>query len=167
MELKWADHLSVGNAMIDSDHKNLIVVVNRVNGAIKARNRAALSAAVELLDTYMLIHTQNEEKIAASVNYPFAQDKLAQLQLMAEMKYMINKLEAVYGVWPDNLLNMYSRYLNDWISGHIINTNMKMKPALKAYPYDFIPNRSPDSNSLQTAMILPIGSYIDPRPPIW
>lgn len=166
MELTWADHLSVGNAMIDSDHKNLIDVVNRVKEAIMTRDRAALSLTVELLDAYMQIHTQNEEKIAASVNYPFAQDKLAQQQLRDEMAYMMNKLESVFD-WPDNLLNMYSRYLDGWMNDHIIKTNMQLKPALKAYPYDFIPNRNPGSCSLQTAMILPIRTYTDPVPPIW
>ena len=167
MGLTWSEQLSIGNAMIDSDHKNLIVAINRVENAIKAKDRAVLSMAFELFDAYMHIHTQNEEKISDAIKYPFAQDKLAQQQLMDEMKYMIKKLEAIYTAWPDNLLQMYSRFLAGWMTDHIVKTNMQMKQALQAYPYDFIPGKSPGSYSLQTAMVLPIGSYIDPRPPIW
>lgn len=167
MGLTWSEQLSVGNAMIDSDHKNLIAAINRVEDAIKKEDRAALSTAFELFDAYMHIHTQNEEKISEAVNYPFAQDKLAQQQLMDEMRYMINKLEGICSAWPDNLPKMYSRFLTGWMTDHIIKTNMQMKRALQNYPYDFIPGKNPGSYTLQTAMILPIGRYIESRPPVW
>lgn len=164
MCIKWSEQLSIGNAMIDSDHKNLIVVIKRVEDAIKAGDRVALSKSFELLDAYMRIHVQNEEKIAEAVNYPFAQDKLAQQQLMDELKYMINKLAAICDDWPDNILTMYSRYLAGWMTDHITKTNMQMKPALLAFPYDFIPGKAADSYSFQSTMVLPIVSYIDSRP---
>ena len=167
MSIKWSEHLSIGNAMIDSDHKNLIVVVNRLEDAIKAGDRVALSKSFELLDAYMRIHTQNEEKIAEAINYPFAQDKLALHQLMDEMKYMIKKLADTYGDWPDNILEMYSRFLAGWMTDHITKTNMQMKPALQAYPYEFIPGKAADSYSFQSTMILPIISYIDSKPPAY
>jgi len=167
MGIKWSEQLSVGNEMIDSDHKNLIVVINRVEDAINSGDRAALSKAFELLDAYMRIHTQNEEKIAEAVNYPFDQDKMVQQQLMDEMKYMIKKLESIYSSWPENILEMYSRFLAGWMTDHIIKTNMQMKPLLLAYPYDFIPGKSADSYSFQTAMILPIISYIDSKPTVY
>lgn len=167
MGLKWSEYLSVGNAMIDSDHKNLLVVINRLEDAIRARDRESLTKAFELLETYMHIHTQNEEKIAEAVNYPFAQDKLAQLQMMDEMKYMINKLESIFGAWPDNIQEMYSRFLADWMNDHILKTNKQMKPVLQAYPYDFIPGKNADSYTFQTSMILPIVSYIESKPLVY
>lgn len=165
MGLAWSVSLSVGNAMLDSDHKNLIAVVNRVEDAVATGDRAAVSTAFALLEAYMRIHTQNEEKIAAAVNYPFADDRMAQRQLMDEMKYMMNKLQSVSGAWPDNLLQMYSRYLTGWITDHIVKTNRQLKAALKAYPYDFIPGKTPVSSTLQPAMILSSVSHIDPRAP--
>lgn len=139
MGLNWADHLSVGNGLIDSDHKNLIVVVNRLEDAINARDRAALSKSYKLFDTYIVIHFRNEERIAAAINYPFAQNKFEQRQLMHEMRYMIEELESNIGHWPDSLLERYTRFLRCWMTDHIIKTDMKMKSALQAYPYDFGP----------------------------
>lgn len=139
MGLTWNDHLSIGNATIDSDHKNLIIVVNRVKEAIMARDRDALSKSFELLDTYIAIHFRNEEKIAEAINYPFAQNKLEQKQLIYEMKYMIRGLELNMGHWPDSLVDRYSRFLSGWMADHIIKTDMKMKPYLQAHPYDFSP----------------------------
>lgn len=167
MGLAWSVNLSVGNAMLDSDHKNLIAVINRVEDAVATADRTAVSTAFELLEAYMRIHMQNEEKIATAVQYPFAADRMTQRQLMDEMKYMINKLQAVSGAWPDNLLKMYSRYLTGWMTDHIVKTNMHLKAALKAYPYDFIPGKNPSSYALQTAMVLPVGAYTDPGAPVW
>lgn len=140
MALTWAEHLSVGNAVIDSDHRNLMVVVNSVESAIGTRNRAALTKSFELLDTYMDLHFRNEEKIAEAIKFPFAQSRFEHRQLMHEMRYMKEKLESDFSHWPDRLLDQYSRFLDGWMTDHIIKTDMKMKPALQAYPYAFCPD---------------------------
>ena len=139
MCLNWAEHLSVGNRIIDSDHKNLIVVVNRLANAIRSRDRAALAKTFELLDTYMSVHFRNEEKIAEAIEFPFEKNKVDQRQLMHEMRYMVRELESMDSYWPDHLLHKYSRFLSSWLIDHIIKTDMKMKPALQAYPYEFRP----------------------------
>lgn len=140
MELFWADYLSVGNGVIDSDHRNLIAVINRVEQAITARDRDALAKAFWLLDSCMYIHFKNEEKIAEAVNFPFAKNGTEHQQLMHEMRHMLKKLESVYSFWPDDLVHTYSSFLNGWIADHIIKTDMQMKPALLAYPYDLKPD---------------------------
>lgn len=139
MGLTWAEHLSVGNAIIDSDHKNLIVVVNSVECAIVTRDRTALSKSFELLDTYMDIHFRNEERIAEAIKFPFAQNRFEHMQLMHDMRHMKERLESNFYYWPNSLLDQYSRFLNSWMTDHIVKMDMKMKPALQAYPYNFRP----------------------------
>lgn len=85
MGLAWAEHLSVGNEMIDSEHKNLIVAVNSVEEAIGTGDRDALSRSFDLLDTCMYTHFRNEEKIAEAVKFPFAQNRLEHGHLLKEM----------------------------------------------------------------------------------
>lgn len=139
MGLIWAEHLSVGNGLIDSDHRNLIVVVNSLEQAIGTRDRTAVSNSYQLLDTYMVIHFRNEEKIAEAIKYPFARNRFEHQQLMHEMRYRIEELCSNVGHWPDGLLSRYSNFLSCWMTDHIIKTDMKMKPALQAYPYEFKP----------------------------
>lgn len=140
MGLVWAEYLSVGNEMIDAEHKNLIVVVNSVEQAIGTGDRAALSKAFDLLDTYMHIHFRNEERIAEAANIPFAQNKLEHRHLLKEMRYMREELETRNGIWPDDLVKKYSRFLSGWMTDHIIKEDMQLKPALQNYPYDFKPD---------------------------
>lgn len=139
MEIAWNDDLSVGNALIDSDHKNLIVVVNRVQHAIASGDHDALSKSFDLLETYMIIHFKNEEKIAEMVNFPFAHNKSEHVQLINEMNKMRNLLESTNGKWPEHMVKMYSHYLSDWMVDHVMNEDMLLKPVLKTYPYDLKP----------------------------
>lgn len=140
MKLAWAEYLSVGNDLIDSDHKQLIAAVNNVAQAIETRDRAALSKAYKFLNILMSVHFANEEKIAKAVNIPFDANNLHHLQLMDEIKYMINKLDNLQSIWPDHVVKMYSRFLNEWVIKHIVEDDMKMKHVLETYPYNFISN---------------------------
>lgn len=140
MGVTWDNDLSVGNALIDSDHKNLLVVVNRVEHDIRSRDRAAFSKSFALLDFYMQVHFRNEEKIAGAVNFPFNHNKIEHLQILHEMNNIKNILDAANGIWPDHMVEMYSHYLSDWMCNHIINEDMLLKPVLQTYPYDFKPD---------------------------
>lgn len=139
MALTWAEYLSVGNALIDSDHKNLIIMINNIERAIGGRDPAELSKTIESFATYMHIHSRNEEQIAEAINFSLARNRLEHQQLIYEIRCMLENLDTRNGVWPDNLVKRYSIYLNDWLMDHIIKKDMQMKPALQNYPYDFKP----------------------------
>lgn len=139
MALIWEEYLSVGNAMIDSDHKNMIAMINKIEHTIGRRDPAELSTAIGAFATYMHVHLRNEEQIAEAVKFPLAQNKLEHQQLMYEIRCLMENLVPGNGSWPANLATECSRYLNDWMMDHIIKKDMQMKPALQNYSYDFIP----------------------------
>lgn len=140
MRLAWADNLSVGNALIDAEHQNLIVAVNSVEHLLGTRDRVALSKAMDLLDTYMRIHFRNEEKIAEAVKFSFTQNKLEHRKLLKEMRSLREELEASNGNWSDELVSKYYGFLSTWMTDHILNEDMQLKPVLEKYPYDFKPD---------------------------
>ncbi len=135
----WTDELSVGNASIDADHKKLIVMVNGVEAMIKARDGFALSQALEQLEHHLYAHFVNEEKVAQAVNFPFDQNKLEHQYVLKEFQHMKKELIAKNGIWSDGAAEHYSHFLSDWITDHVINEDMLMKPVLQTYPYDFKP----------------------------
>lgn len=142
MELVWTEKLSVGNAIIDSEHRNLISMVNDVSFGIKYRDGSALSQAFKLLEHWLCAHFANEEKIAQAVNFHFAQHKLAQQHSLKELQYMRDELVAKGGMWSDSAVEHFTRSLKNWlIDGHIVNLDMLMKPALQNYDYNFWPGR--------------------------
>jgi hemerythrin len=69
MSLMWREQLSVGNVVIDNDHKHLIDIINRVEESLVAKNRTGLLAALESLSKYSQEHFVREEKIAKAAGY--------------------------------------------------------------------------------------------------
>lgn len=136
----WTDDLSVGNATIDADHKKLIVMVKGVEAMIKARDSFALAQALEQLEHHLYVHFVNEEKIAQAVNFPFGKNKMEHQYVLKEFQHMKDELIAKEGMWFDGAAEYYSHFLSDWITDHVLNEDMLMKPVLQNYPYDFKPD---------------------------
>ena len=67
MGLQWRDQLSVGNDLIDGDHKYLIDIINKVEVSMKANNRAELMALLDELGHYGKTHFEREELVAKAV----------------------------------------------------------------------------------------------------
>lgn len=135
----WEAYLSVGNAMIDSDHKNLILLINEIEHAIGRRDCAELSRAMEAFVAHIHIHLRNEEQMAKAIKFPLAYNGLECEQLMYEIGCLMENLDSIEDAWPDNLVKKYSQFLNDWMMDHIIQENMQMKLVLQNFPYDLKP----------------------------
>ncbi|MDO8813425.1 MAG: hemerythrin domain-containing protein [Gallionella sp.] len=140
MKLAWTNQLSIGNAVIDSDHKNLIARINGIVHAIKTRDRHAMPQVFEALENWLHIHFENEERIARAVNFDFSGHKQAQRHSLRELRHMRDGLIARKGLWHDSVADHSVNFLKSWmIDGHIVNLDMQMKPALQAFGYKFWP----------------------------
>ncbi|APW45341.1 bacteriohemerythrin [Rhodoferax antarcticus] len=70
MSLEWCEQLSVGNDLIDVDHKHLIGLVNRAEQSLKSRNRVDLDSVLQDLASYARIHFAREELVAKAAGFP-------------------------------------------------------------------------------------------------
>ncbi len=141
MWLKWTKQLSVGNAVIDSDHKNLISVVNNVRNSIRTRNAFLLVDAFVHLEDWLWIHFENEERIAQAVNFEFSGHKQEQQYALRELQHLRDELVGKGGIWSDGAVKHFNSFLENWmIDDHIVRRDMQMKPALQAHDYTFWPS---------------------------
>lgn len=138
--LAWDEKLSVGNATIDSEHKNLIVLVNNLSSIIKEKDCALLLQAFEQLEHSLCEHFDNEELIAKAVSFDFTKNKLEHEKVLKELRKMRDEIVALNGVWSNRTAKQYSEFLSDWITGHVLEEDMLMKPVLQTYNYNFLPN---------------------------
>ena len=139
-KLAWTSEFSVGNAVIDAEHKNLISMVNDITHAIRARDCAALVQAFEMLESWLHIHFKNEEQIALATKFDFSNHKAKQQYGLKELQHMRDELVGKDGVWSDGTVEHFTRSLKYWmIDKHILELDMQMKPVLQGYPYDFMP----------------------------
>lgn len=141
MELAWTEHLSVGNAIIDSYHKKLITMINGAEYMIKERDSFALTEAFDLIEHWLRVHFVSEENIAQAVNFPFAQHNLEHESALKALYLIRDVIASKNGVWDEDTAEHYSEFLIDWLANHILMEDMLMKPVLQTYPFDFNPER--------------------------
>ena len=137
MGLEWREQLSVGNDLIDSDHKYLIEVINNAELSLKAKDRAGLTKALDSLAKYSTTHFSREETIATAVGYPKAE------HLHASHALLITKLDhakqEIGDVWTDAAGDFFGVFLREWLVNHVIKEDMLMKPYLKKHSPRFDP----------------------------
>jgi len=139
METAWTKQLSVGNAFIDSEHQNLVVMIDRIESMIKAKDTSSLPQELEQFEHCLCAHFINEERLARAVNFPFAKNKQEHILVLKEFQRMKDELLAKKGVWADSTAKHYSNFLSDWLTDHVVREDMLMKPVLQTYDYKFWP----------------------------
>jgi hemerythrin len=136
----WSEQLSVGNAILDSEHRNLISKINNLLRMIEAGDAAALPEAFEQLETWLLVHFENERMFAQSINVDFEQHDLAHQRLLNELRHLKGESTANNRTWPGSKTKQHYKALHDWLIGHITESDMQMKPAFENCQYDYIPS---------------------------
>lgn len=140
MYLTWTEQLSVGNLIVDTEHRNLMSVVGDVADAIRDGRSPALMRAFDLPEQFLSVHFEHEEEIARVIKFPFGQHKLAQQYSLKELQLMRDELVDRDGIWPDGAVEHFSQSLKKWmIDDHIIKRDMLMKPVLQKLDYGFWP----------------------------
>ena len=139
MKLIWTKQLSVGNAVIDSDHKNLIAIINDIKRVIGTKDHSAISQAFEFLEGWLCVHFKNEEKIALAAYLDFSKYKQAQHYSLKELQHLRDELVAKQGIWSESATRHYSDFLMRWMNEHINKVDMPMKPRLQTLDYLFWP----------------------------
>lgn len=139
MALLWRKHLSVGNALLDSEHKNLVGMVNSIEYAVYKKDMASLLKAIKAFKDDAGAHFANEARFARALNSDFEGHELAHRHLLKELQQTVDELDIRSGGWPDYVMDYYPQFLRDWLIEHITGEDMKMKPVLQSHPYDFEP----------------------------
>ncbi|MBI5889703.1 MAG: bacteriohemerythrin [Nitrosomonadales bacterium] len=140
MSLVWREQLSVGNDVIDADHKYLIGIVNRVESSLATRNRSGLAAALDDLSQYSTVHFDREEKIAAAVGYAQVPHLNESHQaLLAKLDQVKGEINAMGAEWSAEAVDNFTAFLRNWLIDHVIKEDLLMKPVLQKYSPSFDP----------------------------
>ncbi|HRD66430.1 MAG TPA: bacteriohemerythrin [Candidatus Competibacter sp.] len=121
--ISWSDELSVGLQEIDEQHKILIILINRLfNEAILHKaDKAVISAILEELVQYTIVHFTVEESLFRIFDYPDIEthqahhDKLKQEALNFQKRFES-------GVTIDIEL---MHFLKKWLTHHIMMDDKK------------------------------------------
>ena len=123
MALAWSEDLSVGNAVIDSEHKDLIDMVNNIARVIREKDSSAMPQVFEQLEERLCSHFVNEEKIAQATNFPFIQNEREHKYVLKSLHLIrdaVSAMAAKNGMWAEDAAEHYSEFLSDWLTNHVI-----------------------------------------------
>lgn len=137
MGLQWRDQLSVGNDLIDTDHRYLLEIINKAEVSIAENNRIKLTEVLDELVSYGKAHFEREELVAKAVGYPKA-DQLHEShgKLVADL---VKFKEGIGGTWTTDLSTQFISFLRDWLIEHVIKEDLPMKPWLVRHSPAFDP----------------------------
>lgn len=111
MNLEWREQLSVGNAIIDADHKNLINLINATQLALDKADKEAFAGATEKLANYAQQHFSREEKIAQAAGYEEVNRLHQDHELLTKQLLRARREFEVAGDWSESIVSNFMRFL--------------------------------------------------------
>ena len=131
MSLVWREQLSVGNNVIDTDHRYLIDIINRVGQSLNTRSRQDLVAGLDSLAQYAQEHFAREEKIAKAAGYQQVPHlSVAHQELLKQLDQVKQEVGGVGQEWSTETADDFTKLLRHWLIEHVIKEDMLMKPVL-------------------------------------
>ena len=120
MKAEFDESLVTGNAMIDSQHKELIDKINKLLDSCEtSKDKLVAVKTLDYLADYTEFHFGEEEKLQQSINYPgIAEHKKEHDKLRAVVQDLYTMLEEEEGP-SDAFVEQVNRNVIEWLYYHI------------------------------------------------
>ena len=128
--ISWNDAMSVGVEKFDSEHRQLVDLVNELNHALTVgAARVKLSGILDRLVKYTVIHFGHEEEYMALYDYPQTEShRKEHSALTAKVAEFQERLANGKDSFSIELIV----FLRDWLVNHILGTDMAYKEFFRA-----------------------------------
>lgn len=123
MYIHWEKELELGNDLIDTQHRMLVLLCRRLDIAIKTRQPDQRIRWVMLeLQKFIQFHFVSEECLMHELGYPGVHDHaLIHAEALMQLDMMLIKISH-HKEFPDDLLY----FLNKWFIEHVETEDMKI-----------------------------------------
>ena len=144
MTIHWRDGLSVGNEIIDGDHKRLISIINCAEQVInESGSRRELERVLKDLDQYTKEHFAREEALQRAVGYPFHEAHLLEhaglIDALQRIRDRVSGAKDCYAY--ERALSGLCELLENWLMNHVITHDLRMRPFVEKKRVDAEPER--------------------------
>lgn len=121
--IEWSDQLSVNNIAIDSEHKKLVNITNKLHEAMsKGEGSKVMENILTELIIYTKTHFANEEKLMRANNYKDLDEHITQ------HKSFVNEVNKFYTNFKSGSFTISISVLNflkNWLIDHIQGSDKK------------------------------------------
>lgn len=121
--IQWSENMSVGNHIIDQQHKNLVKMVNTVYDAMgQGKGDEVLKPILKALVDYTKSHFSHEEQFMKQIGYPnLVQHQQIHQAFTQKVQDVYAKVTAGQHVSSVSLAG----FLKDWLVSHIMSEDKK------------------------------------------
>ena len=129
--LAWSETYSVGSAMIDSDHRILINLINQLHDAVETgQSRDVLGSVLNVLTEYVEHHFHREELLMGHIGYPEREAHTASHRdLEARVRAVRDRwMAGERQVLDDEVM----AFLKRWLTEHILRADLAYRPWIEA-----------------------------------
>lgn len=131
MYIHWEKKWELGNDLIDTQHRMLILLCRKLDIAIKTHETEQTIRLVILeLKKFAEFHFTSEETLMHEINYPDINNHaMIHTGLLRQLDSMLVKINQ-HRENPDELLT----FIKQWVENHIIHEDLKITEYVKNSP---------------------------------
>jgi len=126
--------MSVGDPMIDGDHKTLISIINAAEKVVnESHGRRDLQEVLDRLCSYTQEHFAREESLQRRIRYPFHEAHALEHRKLVERLVDIRSgpTRHMDAFAYEEALAQLVDLLEDWLITHVLSHDMRMKPYIQ------------------------------------
>ena len=128
--LSWNDNYSVNIREIDDQHKRLLALVGNLHTAmLQGQGKQALGKILDGVVAYAASHFAAEERLMKAHGYPEFDEHR---QIHARMTQKVLDIQKQYHQGQVNITLDTMKFLEDWVTKHIMGTDKKYGPFLNS-----------------------------------
>jgi hemerythrin len=121
--IEWNEKYSVYIEDIDSQHKRIFSIINRLHDAMKARKgKEVIGDLLSKLVDYTYYHFATEEKYFRLYNYPRFDVHKSEHDLM---RTLVADLKRKFDANTEMIIIETMELLKDWLSDHVLGSDQK------------------------------------------
>ena len=126
--ITWSENLSVNIREIDSQHKELVKLINEMHDAMsEGKGKDVLEKVLTRLIDYTKMHFSGEERLMETHRYAgYVTHKAEHEKLTKQVMEISNRMKEGKTVITIEVMN----FLKEWLSKHIVGTDKKYGPFL-------------------------------------
>ena len=130
--MHWREDMSVGVPELDSDHKQMVDLLNRVHYLKTAgADPAHIGAVLQDLIGYVKRHFGREENMMLLAEYPEYERHVGLHNAMARR---LDQFRDQFEMTPETFsVDKFYDFLADWLSVHIMKEDAKLTPYIQRY----------------------------------
>ncbi|MDD2699812.1 MAG: bacteriohemerythrin [Sideroxydans sp.] len=132
MQIAWTKELEIGNELIDTQHRMLVLLLKKLDIALKSRlgKKVVMGILLEF-KKFTEFHFLSEENLMAELRFPgLVEHELVHSNLLCQLNLFIAKINREQED-PEEILQQ----LVFWVVNHVLSHDMKIAEYLKSSTY--------------------------------